>query len=298
MQFADPFSAPGDWYKGNLHTHTTRSDGVLEPDEVVRRYREAGYDFLALTDHTTVTRVERTPDDGCILLLGAELDGDRGEVAESVHVVAFGLAEPAEPPLHPTVPEAIAWTKAHGGEALIAHPYWSGLTVSDMLRWDGYLGVEIFNTGCHYDIAKGYSATHWDDLLARGRRAWGFAVDDSHHHVTENHPPDTAQAWTLAKAAAPTREAILASLRDGLFYSSWGPILHQVRVSHDEVVALTSPVKEINFVGQRWAGESFWARPGGALTEAAFRLRGDEQYLRVECRDAQGRWAYSNPIFF
>ena len=39
------------WYKGNLHTHTTDSDGECPPEEVVRRYRERGYDFIAITDH-------------------------------------------------------------------------------------------------------------------------------------------------------------------------------------------------------------------------------------------------------
>ena len=301
MEFADPFAAPGHWYKGNLHTHTTQSDGVLDPEEVVSRYRAAGYDFLALTDHHTVTRVagaSDAADSDFLLLLGTEMDGDRGEVAESVHVLAFGLSEPAEVPLGPSVPAAIAWAKEHGGEALIAHPYWSGLTASDMLRWDGHLGVEIFNTGCHYEIAKGCSTVHWDDLLGQGRRLWGFAVDDSHHHRSEHHPTDTAQAWVMVKAAELTREAILSSLRDGLFYSSWGPTLREVAVTQREVTARTSPVKEINFVAQRWAGQSFSAPEGSTLTEASFRLSGREEYLRVECRDAEGRWAWSNPIFF
>lgn len=39
------------WYKGNLHTHTTNSDGRLAPEVVINLYKEAGYDFLALTDH-------------------------------------------------------------------------------------------------------------------------------------------------------------------------------------------------------------------------------------------------------
>jgi hypothetical protein len=37
--------------KGNLHTHTTFSDGRRPVDEVVARYRDLGYDFLAITDH-------------------------------------------------------------------------------------------------------------------------------------------------------------------------------------------------------------------------------------------------------
>src|SRR5215813_8805491 len=45
------FSARDRFYKGNLHTHSTRSDGKLSPEEVVAAYRERGYDFLALTDH-------------------------------------------------------------------------------------------------------------------------------------------------------------------------------------------------------------------------------------------------------
>ena len=39
------------WFKGNLHTHTNRSDGRLSPEESVALYREHGYDFMALTDH-------------------------------------------------------------------------------------------------------------------------------------------------------------------------------------------------------------------------------------------------------
>ncbi len=37
--------------KGNLHTHTTFSDGQLSVAEVVARYHDLGYGFLAITDH-------------------------------------------------------------------------------------------------------------------------------------------------------------------------------------------------------------------------------------------------------
>jgi hypothetical protein len=46
------------WYKGNTHTHTLNSDGDSTPDDVVRWYREHGYQFLVLTDHNFQTRVE------------------------------------------------------------------------------------------------------------------------------------------------------------------------------------------------------------------------------------------------
>ena len=47
--------SPLRWYKGNTHTHTLNSDGDSTPDDVVRWYREHGYQFLVLTDHNFLT---------------------------------------------------------------------------------------------------------------------------------------------------------------------------------------------------------------------------------------------------
>ena len=41
----------GRWYKGNLHCHSYWSDGRAFPDQAIRSYRDAGYDFCAVTDH-------------------------------------------------------------------------------------------------------------------------------------------------------------------------------------------------------------------------------------------------------
>ena len=46
-----PFQRKGRFWRGNLHTHSTRSDGRLPPEAVADFYKGAGYDFLALTDH-------------------------------------------------------------------------------------------------------------------------------------------------------------------------------------------------------------------------------------------------------
>lgn len=37
--------------RGNLHAHTTFSDGVLPPHRLIEEYERLGYDFLAITDH-------------------------------------------------------------------------------------------------------------------------------------------------------------------------------------------------------------------------------------------------------
>ena len=39
------------YYKGNTHAHTTRSDGRRTPEEVMRMFKDHGYDFLVISDH-------------------------------------------------------------------------------------------------------------------------------------------------------------------------------------------------------------------------------------------------------
>ena len=65
--------------KGNLHAHTTLSDGRRPVDQVIGRYRDLGYDFLAITDHDD--RVDgdywfQIPpgDDRLLVLPGIEID--------------------------------------------------------------------------------------------------------------------------------------------------------------------------------------------------------------------------------
>ena len=46
------------WYKGNIHTHTSMSDGDTDPYKVAGWFRRHGYDFLVLTDHDRLTRMD------------------------------------------------------------------------------------------------------------------------------------------------------------------------------------------------------------------------------------------------
>ncbi len=67
--------------RGNLHAHTTFSDGRRPVDEVIARYRRMGYDFLAITDHEGWIQDDywyRIPpgDDRMLVLTGIELSYD------------------------------------------------------------------------------------------------------------------------------------------------------------------------------------------------------------------------------
>ena len=45
------YDTSGRWYKGSIHLHTVGSDGHLTLDELVQKYSEAKFDFIAITDH-------------------------------------------------------------------------------------------------------------------------------------------------------------------------------------------------------------------------------------------------------
>lgn len=47
------------WFKGNLHTHTFWSDGNDFPEMVAEWYADNGYNFLALSDHNTLSQGQR-----------------------------------------------------------------------------------------------------------------------------------------------------------------------------------------------------------------------------------------------
>jgi hypothetical protein len=103
-----PFSKSGTFYKGNLHTHSTRSDGGIAPGEVIPAYRHHGYDFISLTDHflpecyfrstadpasfITISDTTKLRSDDFTTLPGAEIHGPGMANGEMWHLVTVGLA--------------------------------------------------------------------------------------------------------------------------------------------------------------------------------------------------------------
>ncbi|MBI4769252.1 MAG: PHP domain-containing protein [Chloroflexi bacterium] len=92
----NPFAAPGQWYRGNLHTHTTESDGARAPEAALAWYAAHGYDFVSITNHDRITRAA-VPDGSLLTLPGAELSLGRIRQGASLHCVAVGLAAQTVP---------------------------------------------------------------------------------------------------------------------------------------------------------------------------------------------------------
>ena len=136
----DLFDPKLPFFKGNLHCHTTVSDGKLNPDEVVALYRDLGYDFLALTDHRRLSAPTHL--EGCMLLLsGMEMDYTLpGEV---LHLIGVGMDERlAGYDLSGGPQRCINLYRRCGGRAIVAHPAWSLNTVATLTAQRVHLSVE------------------------------------------------------------------------------------------------------------------------------------------------------------
>jgi predicted metal-dependent phosphoesterase TrpH len=82
----------------DLHTHSTFSDGTLDPEQVVELAAGRDLTGIALTDHDTTEGVERARKaataTGLEVLLGCELSAEHD--GGPVHVLGYGF-DPAEP---------------------------------------------------------------------------------------------------------------------------------------------------------------------------------------------------------
>ena len=133
-----PFSAPGRFWRGNLHTHSTLSDGALAPEQVIAAYQDAGYDFIQLSEHFMerfhwpIADTRRWRSNNFTTLIGGELHAPTTKVGELWHIVAAGLPlDFAAPGPGESGPELAARARAHGAFVAIAHPAWSQLTIED-----------------------------------------------------------------------------------------------------------------------------------------------------------------------
>ncbi|MHC0053472.1 PHP domain-containing protein [Actibacterium sp. D379-3] len=300
------FTAPGAFYRGNLHTHSDRSDGVLPAEEVCKRYRDEGYDFIALTDHFIgmydypITDTTAFRDDDFTTILGAEVHSGAMQNGELWHIVAVGLPADFAPGHAPhflpvagqeSGPEIARRCAEAGAYVAIAHPQWSGLTLDDARSIDAAHAVEVYNHGCAIGCDRPDGFHTLDLLLSEGRPLNLIATDDAHFSE-----PDHFGGWVMVKAAANAPDALVEALKAGHFYSSQGPELRDIRLSGRNIEVECSAAAAVIVQGQ---GSAAQALHGNSMTKARIPLDrfANSPWVRVTVTDRAGRRAWSNPIW-
>jgi hypothetical protein len=296
-----PFDKPGRFWRGNLHCHSTRSDGALPPEEVARRYRANGYHFYCQSDHfmeefgypITDTSAFRTDD--FTTILGAELHAPSLANGEIWHILGVGL--PADfAPLKDgeTGPDLARRAQEAGAFIAIAHPQWYGLTLEDARTVAFADAIEVYNHTCAVQADRPDGTYLLDQMLLDGIHLNAIATDDAHFRDEVNSNADAFGGWVMVKSETLAPEAILAALKRGDFYASQGPELSQIRLGDGLLEVESSPVERITVVGPRALSRTV---SGKSMTSARLDVSSFTcDWARVIAVDAAGRRAWSNPF--
>jgi PHP domain len=210
-------AAPGRrWLAGDLHAHTVHSDGALTVPELAAYAVEHGLDFLAVTDHNTVSHHPELPAAsaryGITLLPGQEVTTAGGH--------AGVLGDTGWIDFRRSPDDWLEDAEAGGGLMSVNHPIAGPVSWMHPMRRHPPL-VEVW----HWS---------WLDLTWTTPLAWWQAWDPATipvggsdwHREGSDAPPGTPTTWVEAEDAEP--EAILAALRAGRVAVSAGrdgPIL-------------------------------------------------------------------------
>lgn len=300
MDLLPPFSKIP-YFRGNLHGHSVHSDGVLEPDKVVKTYKSLGYNFTCLSDHlwtdstfsaTSVLDTRHLNEDSFITIPSAEIHcrGKKYDNDGLWHIVANGLpldflsANDDE-----TAPELVQRAKNAGAFVTIAHPEWYSLTSEEALSVAHAHSVEIYNHSCHIEAARGYGTAVVDYLLHQNYPVLLTATDDSHFRMH-----DAGGGWVMVASENLDQMSLLVALKAGHYYSSTGLDIFEFVKDNNLVSIKCSPASHICLSG---AGNKSLSSNGTNLTCAQFDLSSfPSDWFRITIVDSSGKMAWSNPV--
>jgi len=267
--------------RGNLHMHTPLSDGTKTHQELARIAKEAGLDFIVVTDHNTYEPDLNNWMGDTLVLVGEEVH-DREREPQSSHTLCFNIREDVVE--YAADPQAlIDAVAAQGGFAFLAHPF--ERDVADFLSepniswrdWEvnGYAGIELWNYMSEFKavlknkalavlyayapalaISGPYPETlhKWDELL-RSRRVSALGGSDAHGTVYHLGPlPRVVQPYDYLFRCINTHLLSPQPLSGDL--------------ESDKMVIYQALQAGCGFLGYEQpgaiAGFTFWARSGDA----------------------------------
>lgn len=253
---------------GDMHLHSTGSDGLEDAHFVAAQYRKAGYDFISLSDHHSMAPSLQLIKDyedlemGLSLFPAEEVHG----MDNTIHVLNFGgkysvnkifqddpdryyreIAD-LQKEWEPKLPEGVSsflfcsclWEaneiRKAGGLAVLAHP---------MRRWPlQYVNEPTLNTMLEHnvfdamDIGDGSLQTamrqvaRWNDARAKGCKIAITGIDDCHSTVANS---DFTAAKTIVLAEEATCESIIRAIQEG-----YNAVVHQVQITLQDRISFPS----------------------------------------------------------
>lgn len=192
----------GAWYRGDLHLHTSHSDGRYSPEEIVDYAQRRELDFFFSTDHNTqssnlIWGAVQPP--GMLIGRGEEVTTRHG------HWNAFGLNwwqwsdfryHPGD---EPGLEEAKRQVREAGGLVSINHPFALCGACNWTFSYDDWDAIEVWNGP--WDQTDELAVSKWQQMLSDGYYITAIGGSDAHRDPDVVGLPTTVvRARTLATA--------------------------------------------------------------------------------------------------
>jgi len=321
-------------FKANLHSHSTRSDGRLSPEQLVAAYREHGYDILAITDHEAPKNHSEFSDDSFLLITGYEAYiRDNPECrydvfASEIHLNLFARdpenetiigydppcckyltaeqqdalkkAEPLGPRSYSTayINRFIRSANENGYLVSYNHPVWSMESTEHVLSYDGIFSMEMINYNSYTINRNEYNGALYDALLRNEKTWFVHAADDNHNVYPHEHPQcDSFGAFTMIVTDELTYPHVIDAMATGDMYASSGPIIHELSVNGNEINIRCSPAQAIICHDGSKHPPSVQASEGDAVECATFKISEKSPYIRITVIDDKNRRADTRGYF-
>lgn len=307
----------GSFYKANLHSHSTVSDGRWTPEEVKQRYMEQGYSVVAYTDHHVLVPHNELTDENFVALNGIEIGAINDAQKKTRKNCDFCLIA-LEPDnfnrpqwntdecvpdelgryvLMKFDPDFVNAVLADGRQmgffVTYNHPTWSLAEYGDYMSYNGMHAMEICNYGCVVCGHDEHNAKIYNDMLRAGKRLYCIATDDNH---CKPEQPDCFGGFTMIKAEKLAYRHITDALLKGHFYASEGPLIDSLYYEDGNVYITTSPVQGIT-ITKPGRNIALVKGDGKLISEACFRVEDDDGYFFITAIGEDGKKAYTNAYF-
>lgn len=214
------------WYAGDLHAHTVHSDGSQSIGWLAAHARRRGLDFLAVTDHNTVSHHPHLPAAsaryGVALLPGQEVTTSRGHANVYGDIGWIDFRRPAT--------EWVVEVERRGGLMSINHPIDADCAWQHPLPEHPRL-LEVWHTSWFPDLTRTGVLAFW--------AAWGGAVPiggSDFHRPGEGDELGRPTTWIAATDPSP--DALLAAMRAGRTSLSAGPDAAVLLRVGDQILAI------------------------------------------------------------
>ncbi len=317
------------YFKGNMHCHSTLSDGKMTTTELKDWFKGHGYHFLAITDHERAYKHPELDDEDFITLTSSEIaikqfpeqstlvnhdmkvchlniyakEQDNDATIFYNSVLDHYSPEEERLQLSRELGEHDRIYGVEGINAIIReanekgffvaynHPRWSLENYGDYGGYEGLWGVEVYNTSCAQAGLYEYDINVVDDFLRDDKHVFVSCGDDNHSEGTCGH------AFVMVNVPTLSYKSIIDGLLEGKFYASHGPTINSLVVEGNHVRITCSAAKQICYSAHGRRAKSVHAEENGYITEAEFEIRPTDGYFRLDVVDERGRRANTQAYY-